>query len=572
MTSLSVSQPTTGRDGMPPMPGAVSHAADIPAAGQGARPTAEARAQGAILGLLRGIQEKTWRDYGHAVRAVHAKSHGLLEGELRVLGGLPRDLAQGLFARAGAYPVAMRISTIPGDILDDTVSTPRGMAMKVIGVEGERLPGSGHDATQDFVMVNGPAFVAPDAAGFARSLSLLAATTDTGQGWKKLVSATLRGLVSLRAAVGLTPGILPALGGQPATHPLGETFYSQTPFLYGDRIAKFSLAPVSPALKALTDAPVSLAGRPNGLRQAVIDFFRDHGGEWELRVQLRTNPVTMPIEDASVPWPEDQSPYVAVALVTVPPQPAWNEARARQVDDGLSFSPWHGLAAHRPIGSVNRVRREAYAASAGFRAKRNRCPMHEPSGRVGLSDHPASPYGTLAGREGRRPHTPDARRDHWIQPLNPEAARITAGALGGLAAGALISAMMLGVQAATSRPSELIVLKRRAGRRPGWDGHWERTRSTLGEELLSHGGHLALSAMAGAAYGALKPRGTPPLVAGAAMGVGFHALAYGVAGPVLGVTPKLWEDEPANVAEHGFLHLLFGVTTALVAERVARRF
>jgi hypothetical protein len=48
--------------------------------------------------------EKTMADHtGHAMRAVHAKSHGLLRGELRVLDGLPEPLAQGLFAAARRY-------------------------------------------------------------------------------------------------------------------------------------------------------------------------------------------------------------------------------------------------------------------------------------------------------------------------------------------------------------------------------------------------------------------------------------------------------------------------------------
>ncbi len=54
---------------------------------------------------------------------------------------------------------------------------PRGLALKVIGVEGPHLRPQ-EAPTQDFVMVNGPAFLAPDAAAFARSLSLLAKTTD----------------------------------------------------------------------------------------------------------------------------------------------------------------------------------------------------------------------------------------------------------------------------------------------------------------------------------------------------------------------------------------------------------
>ena len=46
----------------------------------------EAAAGAALNDAMRGIMETTLKDYGHAIRGVHAKSHALLEGELRVLG------------------------------------------------------------------------------------------------------------------------------------------------------------------------------------------------------------------------------------------------------------------------------------------------------------------------------------------------------------------------------------------------------------------------------------------------------------------------------------------------------
>lgn len=129
---------------------------------------------------------------------------------------------------------------------------------------------------------------------------------------------------------------------------------------------------------ALTGALLNVNGKPNGLREAVIDFFHTHGREWEVRVQLCTDLKTMPVEDASVVWPEDQSPYLAVARITVQPQHAWSEARAIAVDDGFSFSPWHGLAAHRPLGSIMRMRKATYEMSAQFRASHNKQAIKEP--------------------------------------------------------------------------------------------------------------------------------------------------------------------------------------------------
>src|SRR5450830_1742949 len=85
----------------------------------------EADTEAGLLDTLTKISEITFKDSGHATRSVHAKSHGLLRGELRVLDGLPPELAQGIFSQAGSWPVAMRFSTVPGDMLDDAVSTPR---------------------------------------------------------------------------------------------------------------------------------------------------------------------------------------------------------------------------------------------------------------------------------------------------------------------------------------------------------------------------------------------------------------------------------------------------------------
>ncbi len=338
----------------------------------------EAGTQDELLKTLRSISVITFKDSGHATRSVHAKSHGLLRGELRVLDGLPPTLAQGIFATPGHWPVVMRLSTVPGDILDDSVSTPRGLAIKVVGVEGSRLDGSEGDVTQDFVLVNGPAFLTPGGKKFLSSLKLLAATTDKVPTLKKALSAVLRGSEKIIEAVGGESGAIKALGGHPETHILGETFFSQVPILFGPYMAKVSVAPISAKLKQLTNATLNVNGKPNGLRDAVVDFFADTGGEWEVRIQLCTNLDTMPIEDASVVWPEDQSPWIAVARITAQPQRAWSTARSMAIDDGMAFNPWHGIAAHRPIGSIMRIRKMAYQMSANFRAEHNGKRIDEP--------------------------------------------------------------------------------------------------------------------------------------------------------------------------------------------------
>ncbi len=325
------------------------------------------------------IAEKTYEDGGHAIRAVHAKSHGLLSARFEVLPGLPAVLAQGLFARPATYDAVMRFSTTPGDMLDDSVSTPRGVAVKVLGVAGARAPGASETTTQDFLMVNGKLFNAPNAKAFLANLKLLAATTDKGDGLKKVLSGALRGLERGVEALGGKSATLVSLGGHPETHILGEHFFAQLPVRYGDYIAKLSIVPVSPELTALTNQPLDVNGKPDGLREAVTDFFAANGGEWEFRVQLCTNLADMPVEDATAPWDEAQSHFITVARLTVAPQTAWSEARSETVDDGMGFSPWNTLAAHRPLGSIMRLRREPYIRSQDFRSQRNRCPVREPA-------------------------------------------------------------------------------------------------------------------------------------------------------------------------------------------------
>ena len=340
----------------------------------------EAETSAALVAQMRRITETTFKDYGHAVRSVHAKSHVILRAELTVLDDLPPALAQGAFARPGGFPVVMRFSTNPGDLLDDSVSAPRGLAVKIVGVEGARLPGAEDQVTQDFVMANAPAFSAADPKAFLSTVKLLASTTDVAQGAKKVLSSVARAAEAALETVGGKSATLLGLGGQPLTQILGESFYTQVPVLYGPYVAKLAVIPVSQGLTGLTDMPVEVAGRPNALREDAESFMAETGGVWEVRVQLCTDLDKMPIEDASVPWPEDVSPYVTVARIGAPAQAAWSEARSEAVDDGLAFSPWHGLAAHRPLGGIMRARKPAYEMSAGFRAEHNGCPIHEPRG------------------------------------------------------------------------------------------------------------------------------------------------------------------------------------------------
>ena len=86
----------------------------------------------------------------------------------------------------------------------------------------------------------------------------------------------------------------------------------------------------------------------------------------------------MPIEDPTVEWSEDASPFETVAKISVKAQDGWEGARIRKIDEAMRFGVWTGLEAHRPLGGINRARREPYERSAAHRGRVNGCPIHEP--------------------------------------------------------------------------------------------------------------------------------------------------------------------------------------------------
>ncbi len=323
------------------------------------------------------ILTTTAEDYGHAVRSVHAKAHGVLAATFTVHDGLPPELAQGLFAEPGEHKAYLRLSTNAGDVLPDVIGLPRGLALKVLDVQGERLPGA-EGTGQDFVMVNGKVFQNKTADQFLTNLKALAKTTDKIEGVKKAASAVFGGLNKALTAVGVESPKLAALGGAPNVDPLGETYYSVTPFRYGGHIAKFSLAPAAPAQKALTGREIDAHDRPDAIRETVRSQMRGLDAVWEFRVQLCRDLAKQPVEDSTVEWKEDEAPFQTVATLRAPAQDSWDAGLVRKVDEQTRFAVWTGLAAHQPLGNINRARKEAYRHSADYRAEFNKCPIHEP--------------------------------------------------------------------------------------------------------------------------------------------------------------------------------------------------
>jgi catalase len=330
-----------------------------------------------IAATMRHIAEIIGDRARHAARAVHAKSHGLLKADLTVADSLPEPFRQGLFSRPDTYPAVMRFSTNPGDMLPDSISSPRGLAVKLIGVQGEMLPGHERNTTQDFAFVNGKAFAVKDAAAFLKQVHLIERHVTDSQTFKQIVSTTARIAEATLERLGTESATLRGFG-HPETHILGETYTSVATLRFGNYLAKIAFVPASDNLVALKGKHLEHANEYSALRDAIVKFFDSESAVWDVKAQLCADLTKMPVEDASVQWPEDLSPYVTVGRLAASKQAAYSAERRVFVDEILSFNPWHGLAAHRPLGNIMRARRQAYPMSSAFRHTVNVRPTYEP--------------------------------------------------------------------------------------------------------------------------------------------------------------------------------------------------
>src|SRR5437764_546334 len=91
---------------------------------------------------------------------------------------------------------------------------------------------------------------------------------------------------------------------------------------------------------------------------------------WASTDRSSWRPSRMPIEDATVKWPERLSPYLSVATLRLPRQRFDSDAQLAFADV-LRYNPWHSLPEHRPLGNSNRARRTMYWELAELRQSMN---------------------------------------------------------------------------------------------------------------------------------------------------------------------------------------------------------
>lgn len=299
------------------------------------------------------------------LRDAHAKGHGCVKATFWVRSGLDTILRQGVFARPHVYPAWIRFSNGNGAPQDDHANDGRGMAIKLIGVDGTKLlPDERNAKTQDFVMINYPVFFIRDAADYVpfTKLSLLGRSNE------------------FFATHPREQAISKAIGAQTVDRVFEQRYFSMTPYRLGKRFIKFSARPVVCATRrpiAESTAPEPV-GDPNFLRKDMDVWLGERDACFEFGVQLRNNATSMPIEDPTVLWDEATSPFVPVADIRIPRQ-QFDTPVQQFYCENLSFTPWHALPAHEPVGGINRVRRAVYQAISTMRHQLNGAVRREPT-------------------------------------------------------------------------------------------------------------------------------------------------------------------------------------------------
>jgi hypothetical protein len=224
------------------------------------------------------------------------------------------------------------------------------LGVKVLGVPGETLLDD-EDNTQDFSAISAPTFTTPDVHENAKLQRLIGTGLPT---WYFLNPFDSH----------YSDMLLQALHAKAHGSPFDVSYWSCVPYLFGKgRAIKYRFVPLLESRSA-----VPLPAPDDYLRRAMVRTLEaQEEVVFELRVQFQEDPMTMPIEDASVIW---TSPEIPVARLRLPQQDFDTEARDRLARE-LTINPWHALPEHRPLGNQNRARKQIYYETSRVRQRIN---------------------------------------------------------------------------------------------------------------------------------------------------------------------------------------------------------
>ena len=301
----------------------------------------EASHEARIATVIAGLQAAKSARFGKG-RALHRKQLLAAAGTLDVLDGLPEHARHGLFATPGRRRALVRLSNGGPDLAATRIPDIRGLALKVLDVSGEAALGGTTDH-QDFLMINQDRAPGTSSHEF---IDFLEAATKS----------QLTGILHLFRAHGIAGGFarvrtLGAMLNKKFNGFAAERFNTVTPLCCGPYAVRVRLTP--------TGNPPP-AARSKDIAEDMRERLALGPLTWNLELQFFVDEATTPIEDAAVAWPDQETPIVTVARLTLPQQGV--DAVAAEADTAR-FDPWGGLAAHRPLGEIMRARKVAYRAS-----------------------------------------------------------------------------------------------------------------------------------------------------------------------------------------------------------------
>ena len=288
---------------------------------------------------------------GNMPRDAHPKMHGLVEAEFTVHNDLPDNYKIGIFSQAQAYKTWVRFSNANGAAQPDLKRDIRGIAIKLTHVPGDKLSDEPDCLDeQDFLLISTDTFLCDGIQTFDGMVKAI-----QGSWWQKLCFFATH------------PGVICQLmkSFKVFANPLQIRYFSCTPYLLGSQAVKYCLTPVIQTCDFIPPEPAD-----NFLRLAMKQQLLNAPAEFVFGIQMQANPSSMPIEDASVLWKETQSPFIPVATLRIPMQ-NFDTPERNQLGENMRFSPWHCLAVHRPLGSINRARRLVYHAISELRRRVN---------------------------------------------------------------------------------------------------------------------------------------------------------------------------------------------------------
>lgn len=331
--------------------------------GEKLQPNEDVLAQNIAQVIEKSIREQYTA--GNALRDAHPKAHGCVRAEFHVSKNIPAQFAKGVFIPDQSYQAWIRFSNASNDASSaDIDKDARGIAIKLLGVSGEKILESEKQATtQDFIMINHPVFFANDAK---RYLSFI----------NDVNSHNMIRKLHIPFALGFK-GTMNALGARNSqiANPLYARYWSMAPYQLGlgnDRQAvKYSVRACSVTANNLPKNPSH-----DFLREALKNTLQQTDACMEFLIQPRTSS-QMLVEDSMTEWDEKAAPFYQVATIHIPKQ-NFDTPEQNKFCENLSFTPWHALPAHKPLGAVNRMRKVIYENISRVRHDMNSAPRQEP--------------------------------------------------------------------------------------------------------------------------------------------------------------------------------------------------